>query len=90
MNQEHADNVRLLEDLLELADPLGVEVRRQAMGGEGGGLAILRGRRVLFIDTDARIEQQLEKSADGLSRLAGEMETIYVKPAIRDLLGLEE
>ncbi len=76
----------LLAELLELAEQLGVEVRRAALGGAGGGLAVLRGKHILFVDADASGDVQLEKSAAGLSRLAERLETVYVKPALRALL----
>ena len=76
----------LLGDLLELAEQLGLEVRQAPLGGEGGGLAKLRGKEILFVDIDAPGDVQLEKTAAALSRLADRLETIYVKPAVRALL----
>lgn len=76
----------LLEDLLELADQLGLEVRRAALGGAGGGYAKLRGREILFLDTDAASDEQLEKTAAALSRLGDRLDAVFVKPAVRALL----
>jgi len=83
---DRVGGVDLLGELLELAEQLGVQVRRASMGGSGGGLATLRGQPILFVDTDAPAEVQLEKSAAGLSRLADRIEQIYVRPALRALL----
>jgi hypothetical protein len=79
----------LLAELLALAEGLGIEVRRSAMGGDGGGLAVLRGKRILFVDSEAPPEVQLERSAGGLARLSNELESIYIKPALRAMLDME-
>jgi hypothetical protein len=80
---EHDD---LVAELIDLAGQLGVEVRRLPMGGEGGGLAVLRGKQILFVDTDAPSEIRLEKTAAGLSRLAGRLEGVFVRPVLRAML----
>jgi len=81
---EHGDD--LLAELLDLAAQIGLEVRHAPLGGAGGGLARLRGREILFVDTDADGAVQLEKTAAALSRLAPRLEGIYIKPAIRAMI----
>jgi hypothetical protein len=76
----------LLGELLELAGQLGLEVRRLPLGGAGGGLATLRGKQILYLDTEADSAMQLERTAAGLSRLAERFESVYLKPAVRALL----
>jgi hypothetical protein len=80
---------QLLGEMIELAEQLGIEVRQSSMGGAGGGLATLRGRRILFVDLDAPVEFRLDRAADGLATLGDELETIYVRPALRELIGGE-
>ena len=86
--QESSAQDDLLAELLELAGRLNVEVRRLPMGGAGGGLATLRGRRILFVDLDAPTDVQLDVSAQGLARLdlAAALEGVYIRPALRALL----
>jgi hypothetical protein len=73
------------EELIEAAARLGVMVRHIHLGGGGGGLAQVKGKRVLFIDLDAHPQDQLEKTAGALAGLA-EIETVYLRPDVRDLL----
>ncbi|MCB9857813.1 MAG: hypothetical protein H6818_19180 [Phycisphaerales bacterium] len=42
-----------LDALIDAARELGISVEKVPMGGEGGGLAILAGRRRLYVDTMA-------------------------------------
>ena len=76
-----------LEALLELADQLGLEVRRAALGGDGGGACSLRGKDILFVDTQADLEHQLEATARALAGHPA-LEQQFVLPEIRELLGL--
>ena len=72
-----------LEQLIELADCLGVQVRYEALGGVGGGLCRLKGQQVLFIDTQADVRTQ---AATTLQALAGlpELDNCYLRPDLRE------
>lgn len=72
-----------LDTLLSLAQELGLTVRREPLGGEGGGLCIIKGERVLFVDVLADIETRYERT---LSALAGlpEIDQRYLAPEVRD------
>jgi hypothetical protein len=74
-----------LAALLELADRLGVLVRAEPLGGEGGGLCTLRGRRVLFVDVQADPDTQYDKTLAALAGL-GDLDNQYILPEIRDAL----
>ena len=39
-----------LESLITLAEELGLTVRREPLGGDGGGYCVLRNQRILFVD----------------------------------------
>ena len=56
------DSEAVLAELLDLAEKLGIEVRRELLGGDGGGLCLLRGRRVLFVDTGADLVEQVGRT----------------------------
>ncbi len=70
------------ELLLELADRLGVQVRAEPLGGDGGGLCTLRGQQVLFVDTQADLQSRYEKTLGALAAL-GDLDKHYVLPEIR-------
>jgi len=72
-----------LDVLLDLAEKLGIGIRREPMGGEGGGLCALRGRRILFLDTSADLETRYERTVKSLAPLP-ELDDLYVVPEVRD------
>lgn len=74
-----------LDELIHLAEQIGVDIRREALGGEGGGLCVLRGRRVLFIDTYADLQTRYDKTLAALAGLP-EIEAHYIRPDLRDAL----
>ncbi|MBN1488676.1 MAG: hypothetical protein JXA69_02065 [Phycisphaerae bacterium] len=77
------DPLNRLETLLTLADAIGIEIRRTPLGGEGGGLCALRGRRVLFVDTAADVATQYEKTVAALAGLS-EVQDRFLPPEVRD------
>ena len=72
-----------LETLIRLAEQLDIDVRYEEMDGTGGGLCVLRGRRVLFIDTSADPQVCYERVLAALARLP-ELDQVYVVPEIRE------
>lgn len=79
------DKVAQINRLLDFAGEIGVEVRHASLGGEGGGLCIIRGKRVLFVDTAAAVTCRLERTAQAIATLP-ETETRFLRPDIRELL----
>ncbi len=72
-----------LESLLDLLIRLGVEVRREKLGGSGGGLCRLRGRRVFFLDLDLDRAGRLEACVAAVAVLP-EVDALYLTPALRE------
>ncbi len=72
-----------LDTLLNLARELEIDIRSESLGGEGGGMCVLRGRRVLFVDTSADIETRYEKTVAAMSALP-ELDGRYVPPEVRE------
>ena len=72
-----------LSAILELAERLGFEVRHEPLGGSGGGACVLKGQRVLFVDSGADLATQCERCLADLARIA-EIDTMYVVPELRD------
>jgi hypothetical protein len=75
------------EEMLEAARLAGVQVRHASLGGSGGGLATVQGKRFLFVDTDADPEDQLERTVEGLSRVE-ELRRQPLREDVRRLLGV--
>lgn len=71
--------------MLELAEQVELEVRQEALGGEGGGLCVLRGKNILFVDTMADPAEQIATTAEALAGLE-KMDDVYVLPQIREIL----
>ena len=71
-----------LESLLELAEEIGVDVRAEPMGGEGGGLCWLRGKPVLFVDTAADLATRYDRTLVAMASLPG-LDEHYVVPEVR-------
>ena len=75
----------LIARLLDVAERLGVEVRHEYLGGEGGDLCELRGKLVLFVDSAAVTVDQIARSARALSRVPG-LEDCFVLPEVREAI----
>ncbi len=81
----------LLSQLEDLADKLGITVRHlKFFPGESlsGGLCRIRGKYVLFIDSQASTKEKILVAVEALKNF--ELGDIYVLPVIRDLLGKSE
>ncbi|MFH1417314.1 MAG: hypothetical protein ABII12_03400 [Planctomycetota bacterium] len=72
-----------LDTLLALAEEIGLTVRRESLGGDGGGLCLLRGQRVLFVDTAADLETRYDRTLAAMASLP-EIEQRYLPPEVRD------
>jgi hypothetical protein len=74
---------RRLETLLEAAEQLGIEVRCEPLGGDGGGLCQLKGRRVLFVDASADLATRYDRTLAALAGLP-ELAQRFLPPELRD------
>jgi hypothetical protein len=73
---------RILEELLALLEAQNVKIRREPLGGRGGGLAALKGETLFFLDTEAASAEVAALCADALLKLV-DVETIYLRPEVR-------
>lgn len=71
-----------MESLLAVAEAVGIEVRAEPMGGAGGGLCKLRGRRVLFVDLSADLLTRYERTLGALAPL-NEIDAHFLPPLVR-------
>jgi hypothetical protein len=79
------DTTTQFNAVVDLFGRLGVQVRREHLGGRGGGLCQVHGHRVIFVDLDADAATQMEVCVRALSSLP-ELETVYVPPVLRELI----
>ncbi|MGL4512871.1 MAG: hypothetical protein ACRCT8_07245 [Lacipirellulaceae bacterium] len=56
----------LLDEAIGLAERLGCEIREEFLGGSGGGFGLLRGRKVVLLDLNQSVREQLDYVADAL------------------------
>ena len=80
------DDSLILEELLALLEQNGVSIRREEMGGSGGGLCQIAGKQVCFVDLDADSSQSAAVCAEAVRQLI-DIESVYLRPAVREFLG---
>ena len=73
---------RILEELLALLEAQKVKIRREPLGGRGGGLAAMKGETLFFVDTEATSAEVAARCADAVLKLV-DIETIYLRPEVR-------
>jgi hypothetical protein len=66
---------RILEELLALLEAKNVKIRREPLGGRGGGLAAMKGATLFFVDVATLCADAVLKLVD--------IETIYLRPEVR-------
>jgi hypothetical protein len=79
--------VEQLDQLVRLARELGYTVRQEWLGGEGGGVCELRGKKHIFIDLANSAAEQLDTVAAVLATDA-RLAKIAVTDELRDMLNL--
>ena len=75
----------MLEDLLALLEAEGVNIRKEPLGGSGGGFCMIKGKKLFFVDTQAPLAETAALCADAVSK-AVDIENIYVRPEVREFI----
>ena len=82
------DEAAILEQLEELAQSLGIEIRHEQLRREGsftpGGLCRLKGEYLLIFNTKATREDRIEALVKALDRF--DLDQLYLKPGLREFL----
>lgn len=60
--------VDLLERSLQVAAQLGYKIRRESLGGTGGGACEVKGQKILFLDLTQGPADHLEQALDAIRR----------------------
>ena len=76
---------RILEELVVLLEGAGVKIRHEPLGGRGGGLVSVQGRRMFFVDTEAASVEVAMLCAEAVVTLL-DIETIYLRPEVRQFI----
>jgi hypothetical protein len=76
---------RILEELLALLEAQSVKIRREPLGGRGGGLATMKGGNVFFVDTEATCAEVAAQCAEAVVKVL-DIETIYLRPEVRQFI----
>ncbi len=79
------DDQQILDELVSILEISGIQVRDEALGGNGGGLCKLRGRQVFFLDTQASSVDCASACAQAVERVI-DIEQLYIKPQIRQFI----
>ncbi len=79
---------QILQALEELAEKIGIEIRFEKMGTLAGGLCRIHDGRVILINKNLSEASKVELLANELATEREKMESIYILPEIRELLGL--
>ncbi|AQT69146.1 hypothetical protein STSP2_02333 [Anaerohalosphaera lusitana] len=76
---------QILEDLLIVLESADVSLKREPMGGGGGGLCRIKDRLVFYVDTDAPALLNAENVAVAAADVT-DLDLIYLRPEVRDFV----
>ncbi len=79
------DTRAIIEELVALLELNGVDIRRQAMGGGGGGLCEIKGKKIFFVDTECSIIEMSAICSHAVNELL-DIESMYIRPQVRQYL----
>lgn len=76
---------QILDEMLELLDASAVTVRREPLGGSGGGLCCINGKNIFFLDTQSDDGELLQNCSDAVLKMVN-IEDIYIRPEVRQYI----
>ncbi|MGD0784450.1 MAG: hypothetical protein ABR969_01370 [Sedimentisphaerales bacterium] len=79
------DNKAVLDELLELLEKNNVKIRKDSLGGGGSGLCKIKGEYLFFLDMDSSSYEVAISCAKAVNEII-DIETIYLKPEVREFL----
>ena len=72
----------ILEELLALLEANKVTIRREPLGGSGGGLCTIKEEKIFFVDTQMPSSEMAEVCAEIVPKVV-DIGAIYIRPEIR-------
>ncbi len=76
---------QILEELLAILEQNGVAIRREALGGGGGGLCTVKGGSVFFVDAQASSTEVAAMCAEAVAKIV-DIESVYLRPEVRQFI----
>lgn len=76
----------IIQQLLGLLEEHGVHIRKDAMGGGGGGLCRLKDQDLMMIDCDSSSLETAAACARAVHAVIPDIESIYLKPVVREFI----
>ncbi len=76
---------QISEELLMLLEQNSVTVRREALGGSGGGLCAIKDQSIFFVDTQASSTEVAALCAEAVVKVV-DIESIYIRPEVRQFI----
>ncbi len=80
MNQQ-----QILDELVNILVSNGIQVRQEPLEASGGGLCTIKGRSLLYLDTQAPIGDSIKTCLIAIKKLVN-IEDIYIRPQIRQII----
>ena len=80
MNQQ-----QILEELVSLLETSGIQVRDEPLSGQHSGLCTVRGRAIMFLDSDTGVQDNADACAEAVGE-AINIEALYIKPQVRQYI----
>ena len=75
----------ILEQLLDLLSDNGISIRKEPLGGNGGGLCKLKNRHIFYLDSEASSAHSAFTSAIAVRKIV-DIETVYLRPQVREFI----
>lgn len=75
----------ILEEILHILDGNNIEIRRESLGGNGGGLFRIKGKPVFFVDCQAGAADMAALAGEALKEYI-DLEKTYIKPEVREFI----
>lgn len=76
---------QISEELLMLLEQNSVAIRREALGGSGGGLCTIKDQSIFFVDTQASSTEVAALCAEAVAKIV-DIESIYIRPEVRQFI----
>ena len=80
-------SVELLEQALHVIRTLGYQIREECVGGNGGGICVVRGQKSFFLDPSLDVSEQLDVACEALQSEPA-IYQLNLSPELSRMLGI--
>ena len=78
---------QILQELISILETNGIEVRKEPLRGNGGGLCEFKGKRIFFLDSQASSVDSASLCANAVEKTV-DIEQLYIRPQVRQFIEL--